>query len=130
MIFLLSLLLIGWIGILFVESARPPAAFLGLVPHFDKVAHFGAFSILGMLACGLSLELHPKPRIPIFSMPLLVVTLCGVLEECLQMVAPGRVASILDLLADMSGGIVAIVLVNRLRIFRKWHSPAKGLLEK
>lgn len=116
-IFLLSLLLIGWMGILFVEATRPPAEFLGPIPHLDKVAHLGAFSILGLLVCSLSLKLNPKPHIPIFSMPLLVVTLCGVLEECLQMFVPGRAASILDLLADISGGLLAIVLVN----FTKTH---------
>jgi len=115
MVFLLSLLLISWIGILFVESARPPAEFQGLIPHLDKAAHFGAFSILGMLACGLSLKLNPKPRIPIFSMPLAGATLCGALEECLQIFVPGRVASILDLLADISGAIFAILLINRIR---------------
>lgn len=109
---LLSLMTIGWIGILFIESTRPPAEFLGLIPQLDKLAHFGAFSILGLLVCGLSLKLRPKPSIPLFSLPLLVVTLCGVLEECLQMFIPGRMASIPDLLADLGGAIFAILLAN------------------
>jgi len=45
-------------------------------------------------------------------MPLLVVTLCGVAEESIQMFVPGRMASIPDLLADMGGAIFAILLVN------------------
>lgn len=113
-IILLSLMIIGWIGILFTESTRPPAEFLGLVPQLDKVAHFGAFSVLGLLVCCLSLRLGPKSRIPLFSLPLLVVMLCGLLEECLQMFVPGRMASIPDLLADMGGAIFAILLVNRM----------------
>jgi len=48
-------------------------------------------------------------------MPLLVVTLCGLLEECLQMFVACRVASIFDLLADLSGGIFAILVINRTR---------------
>ncbi len=114
-IFLWSFMIIGWISILFIESTRPPAEFIGLIPHIDKAAHFGAFCVLGLLVCGLSLKLRPTPRIPIFSIPLAVVTLCGVLEESLQMFVPGRVASILDLLADMSGAIFAILLINRIR---------------
>jgi hypothetical protein len=116
-ILLLSLMIIGWISILFFESTRPSAEFLGLIPHLDKVAHFGAFSILGLLVCGLSLKLSPKPRIPIFSMPLVAVSLCGVFEECFQMFVPGRVASILDVLADIGGAIFAILLINHLK---KW----------
>jgi len=117
-VFLLGLLLVCWVGLLFIESTRSPSEFIGLIPHIDKAAHFGAFSILGLLACGLSLTLNHKPRIPIFSMPLLVVTACGAFEECLQMFVHGRVASHWDLLADMSGGIFAILLINRIRATR------------
>lgn len=112
-IILLSLMIIGWIGILFTESTRPPAEFLRMIPQLDKVAHFGAFFILGLLVCSLSLKLRLKSSIPLFTLSLLVVTLCGVLEECLQMLVPGRTASIPDLLADTGGGIFAILLANR-----------------
>ncbi len=114
-ILLLSLMMIRWIGILIYESTQPSAKFLGLIPQLDKAAHFGAFCILGLLICGLSLTLRPKPRLPIFSIPLVVVTLCGFFEECIQMFVPGRVASIFDVLADMCGGIFAILLINRIR---------------
>lgn len=124
-VFLLGLLLVCWIGLLFIESTRSPSEFIGLIPHIDKAAHFGAFSILGLLVCGLSLTLNHKPHIPIFSMPLLVVTLCGAFEECLQMFVPGRVASHWDLLADMSGGIFAILLINRIRTTRRKASAEK-----
>ena len=118
----LSLLAGSWIGILFYESTQPSAKFLGLIPQLDKAAHLGAFCILGLLICSLSLHLRPKPRIPVFSIPLVAVTLCGVLEECVQMFVPGRVASIFDVLADMFGGILAILLINRIRNMRKvWY---------
>ncbi|HIJ91194.1 MAG: VanZ family protein [Desulfobulbaceae bacterium] len=113
-IILLSFMIIGWVGILFAESTRPPAEVVGLIPQLDKVAHFAAFSVLGLLVCGLSLKVRPRPSIPLFSLPLLVVSLCGVLEECLQLFVPGRMASIPDLLADMAGAIFAILLVNRI----------------
>lgn len=45
-------------------------------------------------------------------MPLLVVTLCGVIEESIQMFVPGRMASVPDLLADMGGAVFAIWLAN------------------
>lgn len=111
-IILLWLLILSWLAILFFESTQPPAQFLGLIPHFDKIAHFAAFSILGLLMCCLTLKLKPKCRIPIFSTPLLVGTLCGAVEEFLQMLAPGRTASILDLLVDILAVIFTIILVN------------------
>lgn len=58
---LLCLLLTAWTSFLFIESTRPPAALFGLIPHLEKAAHFCAFSILGLLACGLSLTSPPNP---------------------------------------------------------------------
>ncbi len=105
-------MIIGWLAIIYVESTQPPANFLGLIPQLDKAAHFGAFAILGLLLCWLSLKLRPQPSIPLFSMPLLAVILCGVAEESLQMFVPNRTASIPDLLADICGAIFAILLAN------------------
>lgn len=119
-IILLSLVITCWTGVLFFESTRPAAKFMGLIPQLDKVAHFGAFGILGLLVCFLSLALWPTAStIPLFSMPLLVVTLCGLTEEGIQMFVAGRMASIPDLLADMGGGVVAIQLTNLMRRYGK-----------
>lgn len=120
-----ALLAMGWIGILFLESTRPPAGFLGLIPQLDKVAHFGAFGILSFLVCSLSLKLKPRTSIPVFSLPLLVVTLCGVTNEIIQMFVPGRVAGIPDVLADMAGAIFSILLVNRMGMGGKARSGDK-----
>lgn len=109
----------GWIGILFLEATRQPAEIMGLFPQIDKVAHFGAFSILGLLMCGLSSRLRPQNNIPLFSLPLLGVTLCGVTEEIIQMFIPGRMASVPDLIADMGGALFAIWLTNFARA-RGW----------
>ena len=79
----------------------------------DKVAHFLAFFGLGLLVCALSFKLTPRPVIPLFSMPLLIVILSGIIEESYQMLVPGRAASLLDLLADICGALFAIILANR-----------------
>lgn len=118
-IIILNLMIIIWIGILFIEATRQPIAILGQISQLDKVAHFAAFSILGILVCGLSLKLWPKFSIAQFFMPLLVVTLCGALEECIQMFVPGRMASFPDLLADIGGALFAILLVSLLRMWGK-----------
>jgi VanZ family protein len=112
----LSLLIVGFFATLLVESSQPPLPLLGKWEGLDKVAHFLAFSVLGLLACALSFKLNPKLSIPLFSMPFLIVTLSGVIEESYQMFVPGRAASILDLLADVLGAICAILIANRLAL--------------
>lgn len=113
-IILLSFLLMAWIAILFFESTLPSAKFLGLIPQLDKVAHFGAFGILALLVCRLCFMVRPKSGILLFFMPLLVVTVCGVIEESIQLFVPGRMASIPDLLADIGGAVFAILVANRM----------------
>jgi len=98
---------------LFIESSKPSAAILGLLPQLDKVAHFFAFGLLGYMLCALSYQLKPKPTIQFFSMPLLVVLLTGILEESYQLIVPGRTASLVDLSADLLGAIFAIAIANR-----------------
>jgi hypothetical protein len=123
-IILLSLTATIWIGMLLLESTRPAADVLGLFPQIDKIAHFGAFSILGLLVCRLSLAIWPRPGIALFSLPLLVVTLCGIIEEGIQMFVPGRMASIPDLLADVCGALFAILLTNLLQMHGKGRLAA------
>jgi VanZ family protein len=107
-----SLLIVGWIMGLFVESSQPSLPLLGAVEGLDKAAHFLAFGVLGLLVYGLSFTLTPKTAIPLFSMPLLIAILSGIIEESYQMFVPGRTASLLDLLADVCGAACAIVLAN------------------
>jgi len=110
---LLILLIVGWIATLLIESSQPPLPILGEVHGLDKAVHFLAFGGLGLLVCTLSFKLRPKPAIPLLSFPLLIVTLFGVIEESYQVLVPGRTADLLDLLADVSGALFAIILANR-----------------
>lgn len=50
---------------------------------------------------------------PLFSMPLAIVIVSGIIEESYQMFIPGRTASLLDLLADICGAVFAILIANR-----------------
>ena len=111
-IFFLCLLIIGWIIATLIEASGPPLPLLGEAPGLDKVAHFLAFSGLGLLACALSYRLSPAPTIPLLSAPLLMVTLFGIIDEAFQMLIPGRQADLLDLLADICGALFAIFLAN------------------
>ena len=109
---LISLFILGWCGALLIESSQPPLPILGKVYGLDKVAHFLAFTVLGLMICTLSFKLSPRATLQLFSMPLLIVTLVGILEESYQMLIPGRNSDLLDLLADICGGLFAMILAN------------------
>ena len=120
---LLGLLIVGWIAALLIESSGPPLPILGEVQGLDKLAHFLAFSCLGLLVCALSFKLSPRPAIPLFSIPLLIVTLFGIIEESYQMLIPGRASELLDLLADVCGALFAIILANRVARLKLGNKP-------
>jgi hypothetical protein len=108
----LGLLIIGLMISLLVESSGPPLAIIGKVQNMDKLAHFLAFSGLGLLVCALYLKLGSVQAISLLSMPLLIVSLFGIIEESYQMLIPGRQPDIFDLLADICGALFAIILAN------------------
>ena len=116
---LLYFLIVAFVAALLIESSQPPLPIFGEVEGLDKVAHFLAFSGLGVLACILSLRIRPTRVIPLFSIPLLIVTVSGVIDESYQMFVPGRAASLLDLLADVCGALCAIIFVNRVAVFMR-----------
>jgi len=118
-IMVLVLMIAVWLSLLFIESSGPASELLSALPELDKVAHFFAFGILGLLLCALSFNLDHKVKIPIFSMPLLIVCSSGGLEEIYQMTVPGRTASIADFSADVLGAVFAIILANRLSLISR-----------
>ena len=125
-IFFLCLLIIGWVIATLIESSGPSLLPpLNKAPHLDKVAHFLAFSGLGLLACALAFKLSPTPAIPLLSAPLLMVTLFGIIDEAFQMLIPGRQADLLDLLADICGALFAIFLANLIARLIRANKPVK-----
>ena len=99
---------------LFAESSQPPAKIMGEISGLDKVAHFVAFGVLALLLCAASFSLNGKPGIPLLSAPFLITALSGIIEEGYQMTVPGRAGSLEDLMADVSGAMLAVLVVNRL----------------
>jgi VanZ family protein len=108
----LGLLIIGLMISLLIESSGPPLAIMGKVQNLDKLAHFLAFSGLGLLVCTLYLKRGNAQAISLLSMPLLIVSLFGIIEESYQMLIPGRQPDVFDLLADICGALFAIILAN------------------
>ena len=116
----ISLLIFSLMTAMIVESSQPPLPLLSLMDGFDKIAHFSAFSCLGLLICALSFKLSSKEKIGLFSMPLLISTAFGVIEESYQTLIPTRTSSIYDLIADILGAMFAIIISNQIaRLIRK-----------
>ncbi len=100
-----------WAAIIFAESASPDAGgVLDILPQgFDKVAHGGAYAVLGAL---LALAAG-RPLLAIA-----VATAYGASDELHQAFVPGRTPDVLDLLADLVGaslGAGAVAFLRRRR---------------
>lgn len=104
-----------WMGIIFVASASPDAlggsSFLDF-PGADKLVHAAVFGVLAALLFGASGNVL---------LALWVTCAYGVSDEIHQSFVHGRVTDTLDLLADVSGAALALMLVvflthTRLRI--------------
>lgn len=94
--------------LLFWLGAKPVA--VGLFPEpWDKLAHFVTYgAIAALLALGV------KRRQP--TTLILLVSLVGALDEWHQVYQPGRSSDIADFLTDVAAAIVAVTLVDWLRL--------------
>jgi len=94
--------------LLFWLGAKPIAVNLFPEP-WDKLAHFVAYGVIaGLLALGL--ERRQPLRL------ILLVSVIGALDEWHQLYLPGRSADVMDFLTDVAAAIVAVTLVDWLRL--------------
>lgn len=88
---------LAWAGAIFAVSARSTVA-LPSVSHADKIAHFGAYLVLGLcLAWG-----QRTSRLSLLAVAVLGI-LYGASDEVHQLFVPGRDADWLDWVADSVG---------------------------
>ncbi|MCX7102683.1 MAG: VanZ family protein [Methylobacter sp.] len=79
----------------------------------DKILHFGAYFIMGILAWRCVKTLNGKPII----LALFAITFCslyGLSDEWHQSFIEGRFSDVADWLADTSGAGASIYLLSRL----------------
>ena len=99
-------------GIIFFLSHQPGDSLT--LPSFvgaDKVAHFCAYATLGLtiLVAHGKKRRHTRPLFVFFTL-LAVVVIYGALDEFHQSFIPLRSVSLLDLVADASGGLFVGVM--------------------
>lgn len=109
----------AWAATIYLLSSQPrlPGP---EIPNFDKVAHFGAYAILGAL---LAFAAH-RSRVSVL-VAVAVGVLYGASDEVHQMFVPGRSPDVLDWAADAAGVVTACYLYTRWRSRRAAH-PAAG----
>lgn len=114
--------LIFWLS----NQPHPPQPEIGF-PHMDKVAHIILF---GGLAGLVSLGLHRSGKRYTPSIyhiaPVLVVLGYGIFDECHQYFVPPRTPDVFDIMADVTGAILAQ------EILRAWfrRRPEKHLAQR
>lgn len=119
----------GWIPALFIfatsfylssqETIEQMPSFFGA----DKIVHFICFGGLTFWVC-FALRIRKFSRIWI---PVLIVSVYGILDEIHQSFTPGRSCSIFDWMADTSGAFMgACVFILTAAIIAKLYSGHKN----
>jgi len=100
--------IVSWAVTLWVLSSRSMPGGGPKIPHFDKVAHLGYFTIGSFLFCRLLLLLRPGwPRGSLLLATVCFALLVGAGDEFHQTFTPGRSGNDAgDLLADTLGGLL------------------------
>jgi VanZ family protein len=97
-----------WVTTIFILSSQPRLPALRVV-GFDKIAHFGAFAVLALLVIHALLAWDLGRRRAAW-LAVAISIAYGALDELHQAFVPGRVPSLLDLVADAAGAAVAAAL--------------------
>ncbi|MEO9965992.1 MAG: VanZ family protein [Reichenbachiella sp.] len=103
-----KILAAGWTGFILIATLSPKDGIPDFeipIPHFDKIVHFGLFSIYAVLVSyGQTLRRG-----------LLIGALLGILlaalTECLQFYVPGREPDKFDFIADCCGTATGLLLI-------------------
>jgi VanZ family protein len=104
---------IVWMGIicygLFLPAGNLPKKPFILIPHFDKLVHFGLFFVL----CLLLFIPFKKLRLNhLVYAPLIAVVLSGILETMQHIVSSSRSSSFYDFLANTAGVLASVIFFH------------------
>jgi VanZ family protein len=104
--------------LIFIQSSYPATQSLSSIPHMDKLAHAGAYALLGFLMFRVFQTTRiRKSAVLLVTLSALVSSLYGVSDEIHQYFVPSRTADIVDVAADSMGSLVgaiaAQIILNR-----------------
>ncbi len=104
-------LAIGWMATIFFLSSQPNLPTPYLFHNQDKLFHFAAYGVLGVL-----LLMSFRYKIPGYTglqitMAVVLASLYGISDEIHQTFVPGRDAEVLDWAADTLGALTAVLIL-------------------
>ena len=104
--------------LIFIQSSYPVTQSLPSIPHMDKLAHTGAYALLGFLFFRVFQTTSiQKNAVLLVIFSALASSLYGISDEIHQYFVPSRTADIVDVLADAAGSVLGAVtgqlLLNR-----------------
>ncbi|HSQ42039.1 MAG TPA: VanZ family protein [Fibrobacteraceae bacterium] len=117
-------------GLLFALSSLPGGSGGIIRPPMDKVIHGAAYLVLGLLFCAWIRERRWRGQ-PLRHalIVLLIVGIFGLSDEFHQSFVPGRDVSLGDWAADLTGGILSLIVYLRIRAYRwvdRWRTKAQN----
>lgn len=114
------LVLILYCLLIFIQSSRPSLENMPDVRFLDKILHFGAYGLLGLLfyRAYQTLPLKDSQNLLIL-ISIASATLYGVSDEVHQYFVPYREADIMDGVADTVGSICGVYFYYLWKVQRK-----------
>ncbi len=100
--------------LLFILTSIPGSSMPKIIGVSDKVEHLGAYFILSLL---ITFTFHLQTKIKILSrksfvFSFIIVSFYGFFDEVHQIFIPGRMFDWWDLVADMLGALLGILIVK------------------
>jgi len=105
--------------LIYIQSANPSPEQIPSFPFVDKVLHFVAYGIMGILFYRAYQTLRIKNNIQMLMLLSVVsASLYGISDEIHQSFVPFREAEVADVIADMLGAAIGVLLYQLLVVSR------------
>ena len=105
--------------LIFIQSANPSPEQIPSIPFVDKVLHFTAYGIMGILFYRAYQTLKIKDNIQLLMLLSVVsASLYGISDEIHQSFVPFREASVGDVIADTIGAFSGVYLYRAFVVSR------------
>jgi VanZ family protein len=106
--------LIGYCWLIYIQSSYPSPEELPSFEFSDKLLHFGAYAVMGILFYRAYQTLAVRRNIPLLMLiSMISAALYGISDEIHQSFVPSRNGSISDVIADVFGAICGVYVYNR-----------------
>ena len=119
--------LIAYCLAIYIQSDLPASEHIPSFEFSDKILHFFAYAVMGVLfyRAYQTLRIKGDPRLLIL-LSIASATLYGISDEIHQYYVPFRDASILDAVANMLGAVCGVYLYHRWVDYRRQKTEGRG----